>query len=131
MRKWLVLLLGVLALGLVAAGCGGDDNDGGGGGSPAPSEQPADGGGSSAGGSTVAIKGFAFNPGDVKVAKGDTVTWTNEDSAGHDVTGDGFTSGEPAGMGQGDTFEHTFTEAGSFDYVCTVHSNMKGTVTVE
>jgi plastocyanin len=114
MRKWLALLLACLALGLVVAGCGDDDDDGGGG-----------------GGAEVTMEGIAFNPAEITVAAGDTVTWTNDDSAGHDVTADEFESGEPGGIAQGDTFEHTFEEAGTFDYVCTVHPGMEGTVTVE
>ena len=134
MRKWLVLLLGCLALGSVAAGCGDDgDDEGGGGGTPPATEQSSDGGGGDAGGgsSAVTIKEFSFKPGDVKVKAGDTVSWTNEDSAGHDVTGDSFKSGDTGGLGQGDSFEHTFEEAGSFSYVCSVHPNMKGTITVQ
>ena len=33
-------------------------------------------------------------------------------------------------MGQGDTFEHTFDAAGTFDYICAIHPSMKGTITV-
>jgi plastocyanin len=132
MRKLLALLLACLALGLVVAGCGGDDDDddGGGGGGGATTEQPADGGGGG-GGAEVTMEGIEFRPAEITVAAGDTVTWTNNDSAGHDVTGDDFESGEPGGIAQGDTFEHTFEEAGTFDYVCTVHPGMEGTVTVE
>ena len=134
MRKWLVLLLGCLALGLVA-GCGGDDDKEESGGTPPATEQSSEddsaGGDSGGGGSAVTIKDFAFDPGDLKVKTGDTVTWTNEDSAGHDVTGDAFKSGDAGGLGQGDSFENTFEKAGSFDYICSVHPTMKGTVTVE
>ena len=49
----------------------------------------------------------------------------------HDVTADSFSSGDPGAMGGGATFEHTFEEAGTFDYVCTVHPGMEGTVVVE
>jgi plastocyanin len=146
MRKWLAFpkrfartrpsrvlatLLACLALGLVVAGCGDDDDDGGGGGGggAATTEQPADGGGG--GGAEVTMEGTAFNPAEITVAAGDTVTWTNNDSAGHDVTGDDFSSGEGGGIAQGQTFEHTFEEAGTFDYVCTVHPGMEGSVTVE
>jgi plastocyanin len=133
MRKWPVLLLACLALGLVVAGCGGDDDDDGGGGGAATTEQPADGGGGGGGGggAEVTMEGIAFKPAEVTVAVGDTVTWTNNDSAGHDVTGDDFKSGDPGGIAQGDTFEHTFDQAGTFDYVCTVHPGMEGTVKVE
>ena len=140
MARWLALLLACMALGLVGAGCGDDDDDGGGGGDAATTEQPAesgggaddDGGGSGGGGGAeVSMEGIAFNPSEVSVGVGDTVTWTNNESVAHDVTADSFSSGEPGGMMSGDTFEHTFEEAGTFDYVCTVHPGMEGTVTVE
>jgi plastocyanin len=139
MNRWLALLLACLALGLVVAGCG-DDDDGGGGNGAATTEQPAgggdddggdDGGGASGGGAEVSMEGIAFNPAEVTVKVGDTVTWTNNDSVDHDVTGDDFESGDAGGLASGDTFEHTFDEAGTFDYVCTVHPGMEGTVTVE
>jgi plastocyanin len=133
MMRWLALLLACMALGLVVAGCGDDDDDGGGGGGGGEAtEQPSgDGGGGGGGGADVTMEGIAFNPAEVTIAAGDTVTWTNEDSAGHDVTGDAFNSGDPGGIANGDTFEHTFDEAGTFDYVCTVHPGMEGTVVVE
>jgi plastocyanin len=137
MTRWLALLLACMALGLVVAGCGDDDDDDGGGGGAETTEQPAGGGddaggGGGGGGATeVSEEGIAFNPAEVTVSVGDTVTWTNNDTVEHDVTADGFSSGEPGGMAPGDTFDHTFQEAGTFDYVCTVHPGMEGTVTVE
>jgi plastocyanin len=139
MKRWLALLLACLAVGLVVAGCGDDDDDGGGGDGAATTQQPAGGedegggddGGGSGGGAQVSMEGIAFNPGEITVKVGDTVTWTNNDSVGHDVTGDDFSSGDAGGLSSGETFEHTFDEAGTFDYVCTVHPGMEGTVTVE
>jgi plastocyanin len=136
MTRWLALLLACLALGLVVAGCGDDDDDGGGGGGAETTEEPAgggggDGGGGGGGGPEVSMEGIEFNPGELTVGVGDTVTWTNNDSVGHDVTADSFSSGDAGGMGPGDTFEHTFDEAGTFDYVCTVHPGMEGTVVAE
>ena len=132
MRNLLPLLLACLALGLVVAGCGDDDDDGGGGGGGGgeAAEQPSDGGGAG-GGANVTMEGIAFKPAEITINAGDTVTWTNEDSVGHDVTGDDFKSGAAGGLGNGDTFEHTFDTAGTFDYVCTVHPGMEGTVKVE
>jgi plastocyanin len=131
MARWLALPLACMALGLVA-GCGDDDDDdGGGGGGGAATEQPADGGGGGGGGAEVQMAGISFSPAEVTIGVGETVTWTNNDPTGHDVTGDAFDSGETGGLAQGDTFEHTFDEAGTFDYVCTVHPGMEGTVTVE
>jgi plastocyanin len=134
MARWIALLLACMALGLVVAGCGDDDDDDGGGGA-ATTEQPAgedgDGGGGGGGGAEVSMEGIAFQPAEVTVSAGDTVTWTNNDSVGHDVTADSFSSGEPGAMASGDMFDHTFREAGTFDYVCTVHPGMEGTVVVE
>ncbi len=134
MKRWLALLLACLALGLVVAGCGDDDDDDGG--DAQTTEQPAEdsGGGDDAaagGGGEVVMKGIKFVPPEVTVAAGDTVTWTNEDTVGHDVTGDSFSSGDSGGLQNGDTFKFTFKKAGTFDYVCTVHPGMEGSVTVE
>ena len=79
----------------------------------------------------MAIENFAFNPQTIEIAVGDTVTWTNNDTAQHTVTqspsGSGFQSG---GLAQGATFEQTFDTAGTFDYFCEFHSGMTGTVVV-
>ncbi len=140
MKRWLALMFSVIALGLVA-GCGDDDDDGGGE-AAEPTEQPADTaaedtGGGAAAGDTVAVgmKGIAFDPEDVSVKAGGTVKWTNNESIPHDVTkedgpGPDFSSGN-GNLNQGDTYEQTFKEAGTVNYVCTVHPNMKGTVKVE
>lgn len=75
------------------------------------------------------IENFAFSPEPIEIKVGTTVTWTNLDSAPHTVsqTGGGFESGK---MDQGATFSFTFTEAGTFEYFCQFHPNMKGTVIV-
>ena len=75
------------------------------------------------------IVDFAFQPSSLTVAKGTSVTWTNTASRGHTVTADdaSFTSDTIAG---GATFSHTFDTAGTFAYHCSIHSQMKATVTV-
>jgi plastocyanin len=129
-KRVLVLLLGCLALALVVAGCGGDDDDnGGGGGGAGTGDQQAP--AATSGGAQVSMKDIKFNPGTVNVKAGDTVTWTNDDSVGHDVTGDGFKSGDAGGLAQGDTFKHKFAKAGTFKYECTVHPGMTGQVDVK
>lgn len=124
----LSLLLAVGALAFVS-GCGDDDNgdDGGGGAtSPPAATTPA------ASGGTVEIhmKDFAFDPTDVKVKVGQTVKWINDDTAPHDAVADDgqFKSDQ---FGQGGTFEYKADKAGTISYVCTLHSNMKATLTVE
>jgi plastocyanin len=139
MRKWLALLVACLALGLVVAGCGGDDDggnggggDGGGAAAPKEEEQPADGGGA---GVEVSMSDIQFDPAEVTVEAGGTVTWTNDESVAHDVDGSGpggkFSSGPTGGMSQGDTYKFTFKEPGTYEYVCRVHApGMAGTITV-
>ena len=78
----------------------------------------------------VDTKGYAYAPGDVTVAAGDTVTWTNSDSAPHTVTSTGSGPLDSPNMQKGDTWSFTFTQAGSYPYYCKVHPDMKGTVTV-
>ena len=138
MKKWLVLWMMCLALGLVFAGCGDDDEDSGGGGSAETTEQqPAEDTAASGGAKTVEVgmEGIAFDPEDVTVAKGGTIKWTNNEDVPHDVTkkdgpGADFSSGK-GDMKKGDTYEQTFDTAGKIGYVCTVHPNMTGTITVE
>lgn len=78
---------------------------------------------------TVEIKGFAFNPDTITIAKGTTVTWTNMDSAQHTVTGIGNDISSEI-LSQGQTYSFTFNEAGTFEYQCHIHPGMKGKVIV-
>lgn len=77
----------------------------------------------------VSITNFAFSPSTITVHKGDTVVWTNNDSAPHTVTGD---NGGPASgtLSQGSGYSYTFNTVGTFPYHCTIHPNMHGTVVV-
>ncbi len=76
----------------------------------------------------VTIQNFAFNPESVTISSGDTVKWTNMDSTTHTITGTDFSSGN---LNKGDSYENTFTKAGSYDYHCSIHPSMKGTVIVK
>jgi plastocyanin len=77
--------------------------------------------------SSVAIENFVYSPATVNVNVGDSVTWTNGDSAPHTATGDGFDTGT---LNEGESGSATFSSAGTFDYICALHPNMKGTVVV-
>ena len=81
---------------------------------------------------SVTMQNISFQPATTQVKVGDTVTWTNDEAVGHDVTADdgSFKSGPSGGLQQGDTFKHKFDKAGTFAYKCTVHPNMTGTVQV-
>jgi predicted lipoprotein with Yx(FWY)xxD motif len=81
-------------------------------------------------GAAVTIQGFAFDPPQLSVAVGTTVTWTNRDSVAHTVTGDQgeFDSGH---LDPGKTFSFTFSQPGTFAYHCTIHPQMKATIVVK
>ncbi|WP_406438627.1 cupredoxin family copper-binding protein [Streptomyces sp. NBC_00631] len=96
---------------------------------PMPTNHP--GKGTPVTGHTVAIKNFAFAPATLKVPVGTTVTWTNQDTDAHTVTSDG--SGGPlrsAALATHATYSYTFTEPGTYAYLCTVHPFMTATVEV-
>lgn len=78
---------------------------------------------------TIAIKNFAFEPDSVTIKVGAKVTWTNEDYVSHTVTSEEgvFDSGT---LGNGETFSYTFEEAGTYEYICTIHPSMKGEIIV-
>ena len=76
---------------------------------------------------TITIQDMRFNSHHVTIEEGDKVTWLWDDGGmSHDVSGDGFKS-EIQSEG---TFSHSFQDAGDYPYVCTLHSGMRGTVTV-
>lgn len=80
----------------------------------------------------VTYKGFAVVQKSIKIKKGTTVTWTNEDNAKHDVTPDTETADFKATelFGKGETAKITFNTVGKFSYYCSPHPYMKGTIEV-
>ena len=83
---------------------------------------------------TVAMQGLTFQPAELTISAGTTVTWTNEDNVGHTVTAG--TRGSPTGLFDenvpaGESFSFTFEETGTYEYYCSIHPGMDGTVIVE
>lgn len=120
-RLLLALLPAVLAFTLTA--CGGGSGDGGGDAASGGEAQATP----AAGGTTVAVIDNEFDPADLSVSAGDTVTWEWKGAIPHNVKGDGFES-ETQDAG---TFTHTFDSAGEYPYECTIHPGMEGTITVQ
>ncbi len=114
----ILALFVVLVVAVFAAGCGGGTSG---------TTTTAAGGAS---GGQVVMKSFAFDPASVTVKVGDSVTWTNNDSATHTVTADNgeFKSSDIA---PGATFTQKFDKAGTYPYHCSIHPSMKGTVVVQ
>jgi plastocyanin len=79
----------------------------------------------------IEISGFAFNPSTLTVNVGDTVIWTNMDSISHTITSDSGNELSSSSFGNGQTYSHTFTTAGTFNYHCSIHVSMKGKVIVQ
>jgi plastocyanin len=115
----LVLLLPVL---LVA--CNSDDSPSIGG-SPTTTTTAASGND----GKTIVIKDFSFNPQQLQVKVGDTVTIRNDDTTTHTWTADdgSFDAGE---LGSGATKTQMFSKAGTVKYHCKIHTSMQGEVVV-
>jgi LPXTG-motif cell wall-anchored protein len=78
----------------------------------------------------VTISDFQFAPASVTVNVGDTVTWTNNGPTPHSATSSGGVW-DTGIMDAGQSGSHTFTEAGTFAYICTPHPNMHGTIVVQ
>jgi putative oxidoreductase len=111
-RRMIASTLALLTLSLVASSCGGD---------------AADGGSASTGGSTISVRDYEFDPASSTVDVGETVTWIWEGSAEHNVVGDGFQSPDQTSG----TFEYMFDRPGTFEYSCTIHPGMDGSVVVK
>jgi plastocyanin len=80
---------------------------------------------------SVEAMGYKFSPADLTIAVGDTVTWTNHDTAPHNIViTDGPEKFTSPTLQTGQTFSHTFTQAGKYSYYCSIHPDMKATVTV-
>lgn len=123
-RAFAAALLALLLLG----GCGGDDSSGTGDDAPdATSTSTTAEAADRVETKTVVLKNIKFSPDEITVKKGETVTWQWDDgTVPHNVAFDDFKSE----IQEKGTFEHAFTEAGVFEYKCTVHPTMSGSVEV-
>jgi len=77
----------------------------------------------------VAIIDFSFNPSNITIDVGTTVRWTNQDGVAHTSTADG--TWDSGSLANGETFEYTFNSSGTFNYICSIHPVMTGSVTVQ
>lgn len=81
------------------------------------------------GGTAVAIADFKFNPATLTVPVGTTVTWTNQDEEPHTLAAKDGSLHSP-GIDTHGTYSFTFNTPGSYDYICSIHPFMTGTVVV-
>jgi plastocyanin len=111
-----LLLVGSLVLGACTLTGGGQNNP-----SPMPEAVVT-------GAMTVDIQNFAFSPGTLTIKKDATVTWTNNDSAPHQIKSNTFNSSQ---LANGQSYSFTFNTVGTFDYSCSIHPSMTGKIIVE
>jgi len=131
-----ISLLAVAVIGLALAGCGGGDDStttdtvtaGTGGGAPA-----ASGGGNSTAprAATVNMEDFDFSPATVTIQAGGKVIWKNMGQTAHTATAtDGSFDTGTVDPGKLKSEAAAFKQAGTFDYTCTIHPQMHGTIEV-
>lgn len=84
---------------------------------------------SSVSANTINITNFAFDPNSITVNLGSTVRWVNRDSVPHRIL---FADGADSQiLAPSQSWSRKFDGAGTFDYACTIHPAMQGTVIVE
>jgi plastocyanin len=78
---------------------------------------------------TVSIQDFFFEPDQLTVAPGTTVTWVNDGEEPHTSTADDGTW-DSGTLQPGESFSFTFDDPGDYSYLCEIHPNMTATITV-
>lgn len=79
---------------------------------------------------SITIDNFSFTPKEVTVAAGTTITWVNRDDMPHTVVSPDKKFRSKA-LDTDDQFTFTFTDAGTYDYFCSVHPMMTGKIIVK
>ena len=90
---------------------------------PAPTSNP------STNAKEIILKDVAFSPKELTIPAGTTVKWVNKEEMPHDVTGKEKAWQSTGGMGamkMGMSYSKTFTEPGTYEYYCTLHSSGPG-----
>ena len=82
---------------------------------------------------TVHIRNFAFVPATLTVLPGTQITWVNDDDVPHTVVATGNASGmfQSQTLRKGDEFQYTFGSVGTYEYICSIHPSMHGTIIVK
>src|ERR1700743_1727574 len=76
---------------------------------------------------SVTIDNFVFEPGKLTIKAGTTVTWTNRDDIPHTVAAKDRSFKSKA-MDTDESFSFTFTAPGEYEYFCSLHPHMTGTI---
>ena len=76
----------------------------------------------------IYIKGGEFQPSEITISKGESVTWINQDNTNHRINGADFMS--PI-IYPGGSYTHKFTDEGTYVYSCEFHPEMSGKIIVK
>lgn len=79
----------------------------------------------------VVIANFAYSPAELTIKVGESVTFTNQDSAPHTATARERDVLQTGRLDQGESITITFDTPGTYEYFCEFHPNMSGTIIVE
>ncbi|MBW0271467.1 copper-binding protein [Nocardia sp. MH4] len=80
---------------------------------------------------TVDVSGMKYSPADATIKVGETVTWKFSDKAPHNVQGIGDKAmGINSPIIDKGEWSYTFTQPGTYRYLCSLHPDMRGTITV-
>lgn len=118
-RPWVLPLVVGAAL---VAGCGSSSSS-----KSSSTPAPAAAGAPAAASTKVTIVNYKFDPPNISVKRGGTITFTNQDQTEHTGTGTGFDTGS---LKRGQSKTVTLKTAGTFTYHCVFHPFMTGTVVV-
>jgi plastocyanin len=80
---------------------------------------------------TIEIKDFAFSPQTLTVKSGETITWINHDEEPHTVVSVGKKFQKSSALDTDQEFTITAGAPGTYEYFCSVHPKMTGTIVVE
>ncbi|MFC9661440.1 plastocyanin/azurin family copper-binding protein [Nocardia sp. NPDC127606] len=81
---------------------------------------------------TVEVGNMKYAPADATIKVGETVTWKFSDKVPHNVQGIGDKAmGLNSPIFDKGEWSYTFTQAGTYRYMCTLHPDMRGSITVK
>jgi plastocyanin len=80
--------------------------------------------------SEVTIDNFTFTPAELTIPAGTQVTWTNKDDDAHTVVAKDKLFKSKA-LDTGEKFSFTFHDPGTYEYICSIHTQMTGKIIVK
>ncbi len=79
---------------------------------------------------TISIDGVRFEPAEIHVQAGERIVWVNKDPFAHTVTATTRRFDSKA-LAAGAHWSYVARHRGRYEYICTLHPTMKGTIVVE